>query len=322
MQMYSALIEREKKKLLIFDGDQTIEADHINAYLVDAPDIFIWSRAKPISESAPRMTLGSKPSDGGNLILSSDEREQLLKDDPKLECCIRRYVSAKDFIRNDEVRYCLWLKDVEPSVYRSNREIMRRLDAVRDFRLQSTAKPTREAAAYPYAFFFDSQPTTNYLLVPSTTSGERKYIPMGFLPPEIVASNSSTIIPNATLFHFGVMESSVHMAWMRTIAGYLGTSYRYSTSVVYNTFPWCTPTNEQREAIERAAQKILDVRAKFPGESFADLYDDRTMPVELRKAHAENDRAVLGTYGFDRSLEESEIVSRLMDLYKTVADRQ
>ena len=252
------------------------------------------------------MTQGNMPIDDGNLILSVEEREQLLKTNPKLECCIRRYVGARDFINSNEERYCLWLKDINPSVYRKSREIMRRLDAVREFRLKSKRAGTREIADQPFMFFSTPQlEGEDFIIIPRVSSERRKYVPMGFSDSSIIAADSIQIIPKATLYHFGVLTSSVHMAWMRMVCGRLESRYRYS-GIVYNTFPWCPPSPK----IEQTAQAILDARAKYSGESL------RTMPSELRKAHAENDRAVLDAYGFSRSLTEPEIVSRLMQMYQ------
>ena len=240
----------------------------------------------------------------------------MLKDDPKLACCIRRYVGALDFIRGGASRYCLWLKDIEPRVYLDNREIRRRLDNVRYFREDSTSKPTRDMSTRPEQFFFVSQPTTEYLFIPSTTSDHRQYIPMGFLPPEVIASNTSTVLPSATLYHFGVFTSSVHMACVRIVAGYHGTSLRYSVSVVYNTFPWAAVDAKQRSRIARTAKRILEVRKRYPNRSLASLYDEQSMPKDLRAAHAANDRAVLDAYGFSTNLSEAEIVARLMEMYR------
>ena len=300
---------------IIFDGDKKLIATNINPYLVDAPDVFIWSRAKPICADAPRMSLGNKPTDDGNLILSPEERDKLLRDDPTVECCIRPYIAAKDFLNGGASRYCLWLKDIDPKIYRGNREIMRRLDAVRRFRAESTSKPTRDMASTPSLFFFISQPTTDYIIVPSTSSERRKYIPIGFLPPTIIASNASTIVPSATLFEFGVLSSSVHMAWVRTVCGRLKSDYRYSTSVVYNNYVWCGWSAR----IEETARGILEARALYPAWTLAALYDEEKMPSELRAAHLENDRAVLNAYGFEESLSEDRIVAGLMDMYQRLA---
>ena len=188
-------------------------------------------------------------------------------------------------------------------------------------RQNSTAAPTRDKANTPHMFFFISQPTTNYLLVPSTSSENRRYVPIGFLDPDIIASNAATIIPNATLYHFGVLTSNVHMAWMRTVCGRLKSDYRYSNAIVYNNFPWPTPTDEQKAKIEETAQAILDARALYPDSSLADLYDETTMPPELRKAHQQNDKAVMRAYGFDiKTTTETTCVAELMKLYQKLTE--
>ena len=304
------------RERIIYDGNAKIIATNINPYLVDGPNVFIWSRAEKICPDAPTMTLGNKAHDGGNLILSTEECAKLLKADPKLAVCIRRYLSGRDLVNGDDLRYCLWLKDIEPGIYRRSREIRRRLEAVREFRSNSTSKDTRAAAEHPYLFFRTPQTDENYLCLPEVSSDRRKYIPIGFMDRSIIAAGSVFMISSATLFHFGVMTSSIHMMWMRAVGGRFGMGYRYSTSVVYNNFVWCTPTAAQRLAIERTAQSILDTRALYPQSTLADLYDPNTMPEPLRRAHAANDRAVLDAYGFDRALTEAEIVARLMEIYQ------
>ena len=288
--------ENTQNRKLYLDSSRVQEIGNINPYLMDAPNVLITSRSKPICD-VPSMFLGNKPSDGGNLILTAEERAEILSREPNLKQYIRPYLGAVEFI-NKKIRYCFWLKDVPPSEMRSSPELMHRLELVREMRLKSTATPTREKANTPYLFFFISQPSTNYLLVPSTSSENRRYVPIGFLSPEIIASNAATILPSATLYHFGILTSNVHMAWMRTVGGRLKSDYRYSTAIVYNTFPWPTPTEEQKAKIERTAQAILDARALYPDSSLADLYDEVTMPQELRKAHQQNDKAVMQAYGF------------------------
>ena len=300
---------------IIFNGENKIEARNINAYLVDAPDIFVEARSKPLCD-VPIITNGNKPSDGGNLILSQDERDELIKNDPKIARCVRRYVGAKDFIRNDEVRYCLWLKDISPSIYAHNREIMRRLEAVRQIRAASTAAPTRAAAEWPYKFFSTPQPDAPCLCIPEVSSERRKYIPLGFIFDRAIASNKLLIIPNATLYHFGVLMSRVHMAWVRSVVGRLKSDYQYSGAVVYNNFIWPSVNEKQKSKIEMTAKKILEAREKFAESSLADLYDPLTMPEELLKAHKANDAAVCEAYGFDKNISEEEIVSALMSLYE------
>ena len=302
---------------IIFDGDKKIIAENINPYLVDAPDILIESRAKPLNPNIPMMTKGNQPSDGGNLILSVEERSQLLKSNPQLAVCIRRYVGARDFLHNDEVRYCLWLRDAEPYVYRKSRTIMKRLDAVRKFRLNSTSKQTRDMAERPTLFFSAPQiEGVDLIVIPRVSSERRKYVPMGFVEPSIVAADSVQIIQGAGLYEFGVLNSSMHMAWMRRVCGRLGTGYRYSAGIVYNNFVWCNPTEAKRQTIIRTAENILTVRAQHPKNALADLYDPKTMPNDLRRAHDENDRAVLAAYGFDKNATEEEIVGRLMIMYQ------
>ena len=300
----------------IYDGERIINASHINPYLVDAPNAVIASRAKPLCD-VPTISYGNKPSDGGNLIMSQEERELIVSNDPQIEPFIKRYVGARDFINDDEVRYCLWLKNVAPSVYRKNAEIMRRLEAVRQMRLASSAAPTRALADRPYQFFSTPQTDNPYLLIPEVSSERRRYIPIGFMPSSIIAANTVVIVPDATIYHFGILTSNVHMAWMRAVCGRLKSDYSYSNTIVYNNFPWPTPTDEQRAKIEQTAQQILDARAKYPDSSLADLYDELTMPVELRRAHQQNDRAVMEAYGFPvKTMTESQCVAELFKLYQ------
>ncbi len=294
--------------------------NNINPYLVDGPDVLISSRSKPISK-VPVMYLGNKPSDGGNLILSSEERDEILRTEPELEKYILQYTGAVEYI-NNKIRYCFWLTDISPSEIKGSKTLMKRLSSVREMRLDSTAAPTREKANTPHLFFFISQPKSNYLLVPSTSSENRKYIPVGFMPSNVIASNSTTIIPDATLFHFGIITSNVHMSWMRAVGGRLKSDYRYSGGVIYNNFPWPTPTDEQRMKIEQTAQAILDARTLYPDCTLADLYDEVTMPPELRKAHQQNDRAVMAAYGFEvKTMTESTCVAELMCMYQALTSK-
>ena len=305
-----------KKPKYLYMTDRMQLANNINAYLLDAPNVFIESRNSAIC-NVPKITYGNKPSDGGNLILSEEECKNLLSTDPSLRCCVRRYVGAKDFINNDVIRYCLWLKNVSPAIYRKNSEIRRRLDAVREMRLQSSAAPTRALADKPYLFFSSPQTESNYLCIPEVSSERRKYVPIGFMDKSIIASNTVSIVPDATLFHFGILVSNVHNAWMRAVCGRLKSDYRYSGAIVYNNFPWPTPTEAQKAKIEQTAQAILDARALYPDCSLADLYDEVTMPPELRKAHQQNDKAVMQAYGFWGKLNtETECVAELMKMYQ------
>ncbi|WP_330654829.1 type IIL restriction-modification enzyme MmeI [Chordicoccus furentiruminis] len=230
---------------------------------------------------------------------------------------VLQYVGSRDFINNDEKRYCLWLRDVNPRYYRQNKEVKRRLEAVSKMRRESTAKPTRQAAETPYLFFSAPQKKdVRYLAIPEVSSQRRRYIPMGFLPEGWIASNKLLIVENADCYDFGVLTSNVHMAWVRCVTGRLKSDYQYSGAIDYNTFPWPTPTEDQKNRISQTAQGILDARALYPDSSLADLYDPLTMPPELRKAHTRNDIAVMQAYGFSTKMSESDCVGELMRMYQ------
>ncbi|MBR2208491.1 MAG: N-6 DNA methylase [Synergistaceae bacterium] len=301
------------KKLYTPEGLKLVE--NINFYLKPAPKFFLEARKKPICEDAPVMTLGNLPRDGGHLILTPEEREELLDKNPEIEKFIKPYVGADEFINNIP-RYCLWLVDSTSEKIRKIPAIKKRIDAVKKFRIVSKREATQKLVDKSWLFAEIRQPETNYIAIPLTTSETRKYIPMGFMSSDIIISNAISIIPDATLYHFGILTSRVHMAWMRATAGRLKSDYRYSNTVVYNNFVWPTPSKKQRAKIEETAQKILDERAKYPEDSFAALYDDTFMPPELRKAHKANDAAVCGAYGFAKNISEEEIVSELMRLYE------
>ena len=307
----------------IFTSDgKLIEAKNINPYLIDAPDVLIESRAKPLC-NVPPMTKGNQPSDNGNFIFSEEERAKFIKKFPEDARFLRRYVGAKDFLNNNEIRYCLWLKDVMPNEYIRNKEIMRRLDAIKAFREKSTAEPTRKSAATPWKFFSTPQTETNYLIVPRVSSERRKYIPIGFMTPDFIAADSCSIVLDATLFMFGVLTSSLHNAWMRLVGGRLKSDYRYSGAMVYNTFPWCSPTDAQKAKIEQAAQAILDARSKYPEVTLAELYGEHMyLFPELAKAHKENDKAVMQLYGFDPKMSETEIVAELFKMYEKLTKKK
>lgn len=317
---FSCTTNLNKKQL--YTNERAILVNNINPYLLDAPNTLIWSTSKPIC-SVPKMTKGNQPTDDGNFILSELERQNLISKDSSIECCIRRYVGAKDFLNNNEIRYCLWLKNISPSVYVKNKEIMSRLEKIKEFRLKSSAAPTRKSADTPYKFFSTPQTDETYLIIPRVSSERRKYIPIGFMTSDVIAADSCSIAPGANLYHFGVLISNVHNAWMRTTAGRLEMRYRYSGGIVYNTFPWPTPTEEQKATIEKTAKAILDARALYSDCSLADLYNELTMPPELRKAHQENDKAVMRAYGFDiKTTTESSCVAELMKMYQKLVDNK
>ena len=305
---------------IIYDNDKKKEVHNINAYLTDAPSIFIDNRKKPIS-NVPEMTKGSSPVDGGNLIVEAEDYETFIHNEPLAEKFIRRFVGAREFLHNLP-RYCIWLEGASPKELSSLLLIKERIAKVRDFRLSSTKAATRKYAEMPTLFMERRQPNGNYIIVPRVSSENRRYIPMGFMDKDVICSDSNIMIPKITLFHFGVLESNVHMAWMRTVCGRLKSDYRYSNTIVYNNFPWPNPTEEQKAKIEQTAQAILDARALYPDSSLADLYDELTMPVELRKAHQDNDRAVMQAYGFNvKTMTESLCVAELFKLYQKLTNQ-
>jgi len=300
---------------IIYDNDKQKEASNINGYLLDAPNVFIESRKKTLCD-VPEITKGSIPVDDGNLIIEAEEYQHFIQKEPQAQKYIRRFVGAREFLHN-KPRYCLWLEEASPKDLSSLKLVRERLTKVRDFRLSSTKVATRKFADMPTRFMEIRQPKDNYIIVPSHSSENRRYIPLGFMSPEVICGNANLMIPNASLYHFGVLESNVHMAWMRAVCGRLEMRYRYSNDIVYNNFPWPNPTEEQRQKIAETAQAILDARALYPDSSLADLYDELTMPSELRKAHQDNDRAVMRAYGFDvKTMTESTCVAELFKMYQ------
>ena len=306
-------------KKWIFDDNVITEAQNINGYLLNAPNVFIENRGSVLNPALPKMTKGSQPTDGGNLILSDEERTEIITGYPNCEHFIKRYISADDYINNKK-RYCLWLKGVSPTEYRKIPAIIERLEAVREMRLKSPTKSVQRDADTPMLFTQIRQPETDYLVVPEVSSEKRRYIPIGFMTPDIIVSNMLYEIENASLYTFGVIISNVHMAWMRMVAGRLEMRYRY-TPAVYNNFPWPAITLEQEAEIYRTAQAILDARNLYPDCSLADLYDEVTMPVELRRAHQANDRAVMRAYGLPVTTSESDAVAHLFKLYEELTNK-
>lgn len=304
---------RENK--IIYDGDALIKVNRINPYLIDGPNTTIKSLSKPLS-NVPKMIFGSMPNDGGHLLLNKAEKETLINKEPQSEKYIKKLYGAAEFI-NDRERYCLWLKDITPTELKSLPHVYKRVSKVKENRLNSKRKATRDLADTPHLFGEIRQPETNYLLVPAVSSENRRYIPIGFMSEEDIATNRVYVIPDATLYDFGIMTSNVHMAWMRTVAGRLELRYNYSATVVYNTFPWPKIKKEQKNKIEKTAQKILEARTLYPESSLSDLYDEIAMPVELRKAHQANDRAVMEAYGMKvGDTTESDSVAHLFKMYE------
>ena len=298
---------------LLFDGDNVKETTNINAYLTASPDIFITSRSKPLCD-VPKIIKGNQPTDGGNLIIEADEYEDFIKQEPAVKQYIKKLIGAKEYI-NNLPRYCLWLVGVSPAELRRMPLVMERMKKCREMRLASSDAGTRRLADTPHLFRETNNPDT-FIIIPSVSSEHRQYVPIGFLTADTIATNLVLIIPDATLYHFGVLTSSVHMAWMRTVCGRLKSDYRYSKDIVYNNFPWPQPTETQHAAIETTAQVILDARARYADSSLADLYDDTTMPYDLRQAHRDNDRAVLAAYGISPGATEDDIVAFLFAQYE------
>ncbi len=299
----------------IFENGQIKQAKNINAYLVDADDVFVESRTKPLC-NAPEIGIGNKPIDGGYYLFTEEEMADFITEEPQSQEFFRPWFGANEFLYNKK-RFCLWLGECSPKVLRSMPNCLKRVEAVRDYRLASTSAGTRKLADRPTRFHVENFPKNNYILIPEATIATRRYVPMGFLTPDKLCSNLVKIIPEGNIYHFGVLTSNVHMAWMRATCGYYGPSYRYSKDIVYNNFPWPTPTDAQKTKIEQTAQAILDARALYPDCSLADLYDEVTMPPELRKAHQQNDKAVMQAYGFWGKLNtETECVAELMKMYQ------
>ena len=310
---FSSALNSVSKK--IYTTERYQEVGNINPYLLDAPNVFIDSRSTSICD-VPQMVYGNKPTDGGFLFLSTEERDELLKNEPGVEKFVRQIYGATEYI-NNKSRYCLWLAGASPAELRKSPFIMDRVEKVRQFRLSSTKAATQRSADTPTLFQEIRHPDSEYIIVPRHSSEARRYIPFGFVAPEIIVNDAVQIIPNAGIYHFGVMMSNVHMAWTRAVCGRIKSDYRYSKDVVYNNFPWPTPTDKQRAIIEQTAQGILDARALYPDASLADLYDEVTMPPELRKAHQQNDKAVMIAYGFWGKLNsEPACVAELMRMYQ------
>ncbi len=298
----------------IFDEEgKAHPASQINGYLTDAPDIFIDKRSKPLCD-VPEMGTGNKPIDDGNYLFTPEEKAAFLEKEPGAAPLFRPWVGARGLLHSEK-RYCLWLGDAEPTELKKLPHCMERIERVKTFREASKSAPTRAIAPTPRRFHIENMPQGTYIAVPVTSSERREYIPMAFLDGSVLCSVDIRLIPGAGLYHFGVLSSAMHMAWMRTVAGRLETRYRYSVGVVYNNFPWPSPTGTQREKIESAAQAVLDARAKYPNSTLADLYDPLLMPPELRRAHRALDAAVDAAYG-RKFADETARVSHLFTLYE------
>lgn len=311
-----------RKQKFIFEGGRKIIAQNINYYLIDGDDLLVKSRNTPIC-NVPKMIYGNKPADGGFLIIEDEELDEFIEKDPKAKKFIRPLLGAAEYIRGKK-RWCLWLEGAKPEEIRSCPLIMERVKKCKEARENSIAAGIRKFAETPTLFAQRTQPIDkDFIIVPRVSSQSRRYIPMGFLKAGIIVSDAVQIIPDTTIYHFGILTSNVHMSWMRAVCGRLKSDYRYSKDVVYNNFPWPTLTKEQKAKIEQTAQAILDARALYPDSSLADLYDELTMPPELRKAHQNNDRAVMQAYGMPvRGTTESSCVAQLMKMYQKLVEQE
>ena len=327
----------ERKHKYLYNDGGPVECHNINAYLVDAPSMIVSSRNKPLC-NVPAMIYGNKPADGGCLIFTKEEKDEFLKREPKARRWMHTLIGGAELINNkpllnDKLRYTLWLDGISPDELRRMPAVLERIAACKEARLKSPAAAIRKFAETPHLYAQRTQPNIPKLdedgmplyedgvkhfnlLVPEVSSERRRYVPMGYIANEVVTNNLVKLIPDASIYHFGILVSNVHMAWMRAVCGRLKSDYRYSKDVVYNNFPWPSITDAQKERIEKTAQAILDARSLYPKASLADLYDELTMPMELRRAHQENDRAVMAAYGFDLKMTESQCVAELFKLYQ------
>jgi hypothetical protein len=289
----------------------------INAYLIDAPPIFINKKSSPICR-VPEMVFGNMPNDGGYYLLTEEERAVLIKEDPDITKVIRPFMGAVEFINNIQ-KYCIWLNGIPPEKYRNIKAVRIRIEKVKSHRESSAREATRKLAEFPAIFGEIRQPETDYLFIPRVSSERRRYIPIGFISKKIIAGDTALVLPNADFYEFGILTSAIHMAWMSYVGGRLKSDYRYSASIVYNNFPWPGPATKQRERIEKEARIVLETRAQYPNSSLADLYDPNTMPPALVKAHQKLDKAVEAAYG-KTFTNDADRVAHLFYLYQTLTE--
>lgn len=318
---FSVANNQDKRK--IYSNGRFKEVKNINAYLLEAPNEFISNRNKPLCD-VPQMITGNRPADGGHLIIENEDYEEFLLKEPSARPYVKRLVGSTEFINNKK-RWCLWLVGISPSELRKMPMVLQRVEACKEDREKSPDAGRRKLAETPTMFREINNPVS-FILVPKVSSEKRRYVPMGFLDNNTISTDLNFIIPEATMYHFAILTSNIHMAWMRAVCGRMKSDYRYSANIVYNNFPWPTPTEEQKQKIEQTAQAILDARALYPDSSLADLYDELTMPPELRKAHHQNDIAVMQAYGFTKGSEayksETACVAELMKRYEHLCTQQ
>ena len=308
----------------IYSGERYQVAKNINGYLLDGDNVFIESRNKPLC-NVPEIGMGNQPIDNGQYLFEKDEMDAFIKTEPLSADFFHPWYGAKEFISR-KPRYCLWLGECSPVQLKQMPQCLARVRAVKEYRESSSRASTVKLSLKPTRFQTENMPDSDYILIPKVSSERRRYVPIGFMTPDVFCSDLVFIIPKASLYHFGILTSNIHMAWMRAVCGRLKSDYRYSKDVVYNNFPWPTPTEQQKAKIKQSAQAILDARALYPDCSLADLYDELTMPPELRKAHQDNDRAVMDAYGFTKGTaartSESACVAELMKLYQKLVSGQ
>ena len=309
------------KPKVLYSADRPQIVQNINGYLVDAENIFVESRNRPLCQ-VPQIGIGNKPIDGGFYLFERDEMDAFLEKEPAAIKYFHPWYGAYEFI-NQKPRYCLYLRNCPPNELRKMPECMKRIEAVREYRLKSKSPGTVKLAETPTSFHVTNMPIGSYIVIPQVSSERRRYIPMGYMDDGVLCSDKVRIMPECSLYHFGILESNVHMAWMRTICCRLKSDYSYTVNDVYNNFPWPTPTDTQKAKIEQTAQAILDARALYPDSSLSDLYDETTMPPELRKAHQMNDKAVMLAYDFSiKDMTESKCVAELMRMYQVLANQK
>lgn len=311
------------EKWLFTDGSNGKIVSNISPYLVEGEDIFVVAEKESLC-GMPKMNFGNQPRDGGFFVIKEDEYHDIMEKEPELQKWIHPYIGADEFIKGKK-RWCLWLKHASPKDIMNSKILSEKVEAVRQFRLSSKAKTTNGYAKVPQLFAQITQPDdVNFLIIPRVSSERRRYVPIGFVTADIISSDAVQIVPDATLYHFGILTSNIHMAWMRAVCGRLEMRYRYSKEIVYNTFPWPNPTDAQKAKIEQTAQAILDARAQYPDCSFADMYGEKMyLFPELLKAHQNNDRAVMQAYGFSiKDMTESSCVAELMKMYQKLVDSE
>ena len=318
---FSVHKQGNQRKKVLFDKGISRVAENISPYLIDAPTVFIDRQTNPICD-VPPFVRGCQPTDDGNFILTAEEKDAFLKQEPQSEQFIRPFMMGKDFIQR-KPRYCIWLCGANPADIKKCPLILERIAKVHAFRLSSTKAATRAKADTPTLFDEIREPLTDYIGFPTVSSERRKYVPIDYISQRVIPGNKIYFMQGASLFHFGIITSNVHMAWTRAVCWRLKSDYNYSNTIVYNNFPWPNPTDEEKAKIEQTAQAILDARALYPDASLADLYDELTMPPELRKAHQQNDRAVMAAYGFPiKGFTESDCVAARMKMYQELTAKE